>query len=253
MYKISEVTPGEGLTLHLTYTDGATVHVDVSSLLDGDPGVFVPLRERAFFERVQVGPRGRTITWPGELDLDADVFRMDPDDPYNPSDFRILASTPPEPADPVSVAIAQAVKLVGLPQRAVAERAGMQQPNLARMMDPEYHGHSMSALRRVADALGMEIEFAVRPRDVSDRLLDDTPAPRDATLRTTDVSDGFHAHVMPGLRGPGILALKLDEPPRSVPWVVRVHSDTWRLDKLTELEQQPDGKYIARFEGRPVS
>lgn len=158
MYRISDVTPGEGLTLHLTYTDGATVHADVSGLLAGDPGVFSPLRDRSFFEGVLLDRRGRTVTWPGELDLDADVFRMEDSDPDKPERIRTLTSTPPLPADPVSGVVARAIAGSGLTQGEVARRSGMQQPNVARLADPQYHGHSVAALRRVAQALGQEVE-----------------------------------------------------------------------------------------------
>ena len=93
MHKITEVTPGEGYTLHITYGDGATVHADVSGLSKGDPG-----------------ERGRSVAWPGELDLDADVFRMHDNDPDKPHDIRTLANTPPLPADPISLEVAHARK-----------------------------------------------------------------------------------------------------------------------------------------------
>lgn len=164
MYRISEVIPGEGLTLHLTYLDGATVHADVSGLLEKGAGVFAPLLERAFFALVAPGPRGRTVTWPGELDLDADVFRMSDDDPDKPQDIRTLGSTAPLPADQVSLEVARVIQASGLTQKAVAERAGMQQPNVARLRDPSYHGHSVAALRRLADALGQDLEVRFVPK-----------------------------------------------------------------------------------------
>ncbi|SMB86516.1 XRE family transcriptional regulator [Deinococcus hopiensis] len=164
MHKITEVTPGEGLTLHLTYADGATIHADVSGLLAGDPGVFAPLADRAFFEGVQLGRRGRIVTWPGELDLDADVFRMEDGDPDKPGEFRTLSSTPPMPADPVSLEVARVLDASGLTQSEAAARAGMQQPNVARLLDPQYHGHSLSTLRRLAEALGYDVEVKLVPR-----------------------------------------------------------------------------------------
>lgn len=157
--RISDVRPGEGLTLHLTYMDGATVHADVSSLLEGDPGVFAPLRDRSVFEAVTAGPRGRSVVWPGELDLDVDVFRAEPQD----GGFPILAQTPALPPDPVSLAFRSALQASGLTQAEVAQRAGLQQPNLARLLDPHYHGHSLPTLRRVAGALGLQLAVELRP------------------------------------------------------------------------------------------
>ncbi len=156
MYRIDSIQPGEGYTLHLTYTDGATVHADLSGLM-ARPGVFAPLTDRAFFEQVHTDRRGRVITWPGELDLDPDVFRMDDDDPNKPDGFRTLSRTAGREPDPVSQEVARAVRDSGLKQGEVAERAGMQQPNVARLMDPDYHGHSVSALRRVAEAMNLQL------------------------------------------------------------------------------------------------
>jgi len=159
MHKITEVTPGEGLTLHLTYQDGATVHADLSGLLTGAPGVFALLANRAFFERVFVMPRGRGISWPGELDLDADTLRMPNSDPNKPEALRLLESTPGTPPDPVSLMLREAVSASGLTQAEVAQRAGMLQPALARLLDLNYHSHSLTAVRQVAAALGRRLDL----------------------------------------------------------------------------------------------
>jgi len=161
MHKITEITPGAGLTLHLTYQDGATVHADLSGLLAGDPGVFAPLTDRAFFEQVSVLPRGRGITWPGELDLDADTLRMPDTDPNKPEALRLLESTPGTPPDPVSTLLREAVAASGLTQAEVAQRAGMLQPALARLLDVNYHGHSLTAVRQVAAALGRRLDLSL--------------------------------------------------------------------------------------------
>lgn len=162
MYRITEVRAGDGLTLHLTYADGATVHADVSGLLQGDAGVFAPLRDRAFFDLVQPGRRGRVVTWPGELDLDADVFRMGDDDPDKPREIRTAKSTPPLEADPVSAEVVGAIRASGLTQAEIARRMGTQQPQVARLADPNYHGHSLDSLRKLAAALGLEVEVRLR-------------------------------------------------------------------------------------------
>lgn len=71
MDRITDVRPGEGLTLHLRYRDQATVHVDLSGLLTEVLEVYAPLTDRAFFAQVTVLPRGRGVSWPGGLTLAA--------------------------------------------------------------------------------------------------------------------------------------------------------------------------------------
>ncbi|MFC4455392.1 XRE family transcriptional regulator [Deinococcus sonorensis] len=154
--RITTVRPGEGTTLHLTYSDGATVHADVSRLLSEDPGRSARLADRAVFEQVKPGPRGRSVTWPGDVDLDVQVFR------HEPPAFPVLARTPPPTDNPISRALRAAVQASGFSQSEVARRAGMQQPNLARLLDPAYHGHSLNSLRQLAAALGLEVEIQLK-------------------------------------------------------------------------------------------
>jgi hypothetical protein len=59
----------EGCMLRLTFDDGLTGDVDLSSLPDRGP-VFAPLRDRRFFEQARVDPKTRTVSWPGGIDLD---------------------------------------------------------------------------------------------------------------------------------------------------------------------------------------
>lgn len=63
--------PLGGYRLRLTLTDGSTVDRDIEPLLTGP--VFDPIRNNPeLFERVEV--RHGTLTWPGEVDLCADVI-----------------------------------------------------------------------------------------------------------------------------------------------------------------------------------
>lgn len=172
MYRITDVQPGEGFTLYLRYNDHATVHADLSGLLAGDPGVFAPLADRAFFERVSILPRGRGVTWPGELHLDADTLRMRDDDPNKPPALCLLDSQPGIPLNPVSLMLREAVVASGLSQTEVAERAGMLQPSLARLIDPHYHRHSVASVRQVARALGLELDIQLRPASVPSRSIE---------------------------------------------------------------------------------
>jgi hypothetical protein len=70
---IVEVRPLGGYRLHLRFEDGAEGTVDVSQHVRFD-GVFEPLREREYFERVRVDEESGTICWPNGADLDPDVL-----------------------------------------------------------------------------------------------------------------------------------------------------------------------------------
>jgi hypothetical protein len=54
--------------LHLRFADGAAGEVDIAEIITFD-GVFTPLREQAFFDRVYLDPDWGTLGWPGNLDL----------------------------------------------------------------------------------------------------------------------------------------------------------------------------------------
>jgi ribosome-binding protein aMBF1 (putative translation factor) len=65
---------------------------------------------------------------------------------------------------------AQVAKLVydartgaGLTQRQLAERIGTKQSVIARLEDADYDGHSLSMLRRIADAVGKRLEIRLAP------------------------------------------------------------------------------------------
>lgn len=66
-----EVRPPYGL--HLTFDDGATRDVDLADELWGP--LFEPLRDQAFFARVQV--EHGTVVWPNGVDLDPLVLHGD--------------------------------------------------------------------------------------------------------------------------------------------------------------------------------
>jgi hypothetical protein len=59
--------------LRLTFSDGLVGDVDLSHLRD-QGGVFVPLRDSAFFAQVRVDPEIGTVTWPGGVDLAPEVL-----------------------------------------------------------------------------------------------------------------------------------------------------------------------------------
>jgi hypothetical protein len=97
MHFISSVSSADPFVLRVTYSDGVEVHLDLEPLLV-DRTVFARLRERDLFAQVQVGPRGRSIQWPAEreidvIDLDVTVIRMGDADPRAPGGWRVSFST----------------------------------------------------------------------------------------------------------------------------------------------------------------
>ena len=52
----------------------------------------------------------------------------------------------------------------GLTQEELALLVGTKQPNIARLEDADYEGHSLSMLQKIADALDRRIEITLPPR-----------------------------------------------------------------------------------------
>lgn len=70
---VVEVKPLEGYRLFLRFEDGAGGEVDLTEFIKFE-GVLEPLKDRAFFEQVQVNLELGTICWPNGADLDPDVL-----------------------------------------------------------------------------------------------------------------------------------------------------------------------------------
>jgi hypothetical protein len=60
-------------SLRLTFADGVEGVVRLDELVRSG-GVFASLAAPAVFEQVKVGPGGRFVEWPGEIDLCADAL-----------------------------------------------------------------------------------------------------------------------------------------------------------------------------------
>jgi Protein of unknown function (DUF2442) len=71
--RVTAVTPGEGQTLLLQFSNGERRRMDVSPYLAYP--VFERLREPGFFALVQ-SDRG-TVSWPGGIDLDPDSVYLE--------------------------------------------------------------------------------------------------------------------------------------------------------------------------------
>lgn len=52
----------------------------------------------------------------------------------------------------------------GLSQNELAERVGTTQQQISRLESSSYRGHSLRMINRVADALGVDVVIALRPR-----------------------------------------------------------------------------------------
>ena len=59
----------------------------------------------------------------------------------------------------------------GLSQKQLAERLNTSQQQISRLESPAYQGHSLSTLRRVADALGAQIRVVFDPSPLPSRPL----------------------------------------------------------------------------------
>ena len=71
--RIRQAKARHGHLLELVYEQGETVEVDLGPLIAAG-GVWAALSAPADFARVKVGPDGRYVEWPGELDLCADAL-----------------------------------------------------------------------------------------------------------------------------------------------------------------------------------
>ena len=67
----------------------------------------------------------------------------------------------------VASAIYDARKAAGLTQEELANLIGTKQPVISQLEDADYEGHSLSMLKRIADALNqrLEIRFVPNPRE----------------------------------------------------------------------------------------
>jgi Protein of unknown function (DUF2442) len=71
--RVLEVTPNDNYTLMLRFTNGETGVYDCKPILDF--GVFVELKDLAYFKRVK--PFNGTVVWPHEQDIDPDTLYLD--------------------------------------------------------------------------------------------------------------------------------------------------------------------------------
>ena len=68
----------------------------------------------------------------------------------------------------VEETVAEAVsetKRASLTGAEIAQRLNIKPPLVSRWLSPTYHQHGMETLRRIADALDMDVEVKLKPRE----------------------------------------------------------------------------------------
>ena len=63
----------------------------------------------------------------------------------------------------VALQIAALRKQAGLTQKELAQKVGTTQQQICRLESPSYEGHSLSLLRRVAEALNAQVRVLLEP------------------------------------------------------------------------------------------
>ena|ERR1039458_1533202 len=78
----------------------------------------------------------------------------------------------------VALQLAALREKAGLSQRDLARKLHTSQQNISRLESPSYEGHSLTMLRRVAEALGATVRVTLAPKGESEpTLLSETKIP----------------------------------------------------------------------------
>lgn len=72
--RITHVRYIQDYWLELTFADGSQARLDFRDRIVDRGGVFAPLEDLEFFERVRVDPEIGTLVWPNEVDFCPDVL-----------------------------------------------------------------------------------------------------------------------------------------------------------------------------------
>ena len=72
MHFVKKINKIEGYKITLTFNDNKTKTVNLESYLD--KGIFLPLRDFAYFNKVHLNKEAGTIVWPNEADFCPDVL-----------------------------------------------------------------------------------------------------------------------------------------------------------------------------------
>ena len=75
-------------------------------------------------------------------------------------EYAALAAAP----DPVSLELRRALRLRRMSGTQMAQHLGVTSPVISRWLSPDYHAHGMETLRRMAEALEMDVEVRLIPK-----------------------------------------------------------------------------------------
>lgn len=78
--------------------------------------------------------------------------------------FDTLPDETPTAPDPVSAELSRIIRESGRSKADVARLLGVKPPQVSQWTNPNYHQHGLETLRRVAEALGMEVEVRFKPK-----------------------------------------------------------------------------------------
>lgn len=73
LHVIKQAVPEKEHRLRLRFADGCEGILDLTELINKN-GVYTKLRDDDAFARVRVGPNGRWVEWPQDIDLCADAL-----------------------------------------------------------------------------------------------------------------------------------------------------------------------------------
>ena len=65
----------------------------------------------------------------------------------------------------LAIQLAALRKASGMTQKELARRVGISQQQISRLESPEYEGHSLSMLRRIAEVLGATVRVQLKSKD----------------------------------------------------------------------------------------
>ncbi len=71
----------------------------------------------------------------------------------------------------VALQLAALREKAGLSQRDLARKLHTSQQQISRLESPSYEGHSLSMLRRVAEALGVTVRVTLAPKKASEPMI----------------------------------------------------------------------------------